>query len=106
MGADTLVGNARLDNVLVGGGGSDVLIGGAGRDLLLGGGETDVLNGDDGEDAAVGGVTRHDRTLAALLALMAEWGRTDAMNTDRTRRTTGRSPAGETTRTCSAATTR
>jgi Ca2+-binding RTX toxin-like protein len=64
--------------VLVGGAGDDVLLGGSGRDLLLGGAGADTLHGGGGDDLLIGGTTVHDGNLAALAALAAEWGRTDA----------------------------
>ena len=45
------------------------MIGGTGADLLQGGG---------GDDLIIGNGTAFDSDLTALLALMAEWGRTDA----------------------------
>jgi PKD repeat protein len=64
--------------VLSGGAGNDVLWGGGGRNLLFGGAGADVLHGGSGDDLLVGGVSTFDANLAALLALQAEWGRTDA----------------------------
>jgi Ca2+-binding RTX toxin-like protein len=77
-GNDNFTGNAS-NNLLVGGGGNDTLTGNAGQDMLFGGLGTDTLNGGDGEDVLVGGTTSHDTSLAALDALMAEWGRTDGV---------------------------
>jgi Ca2+-binding RTX toxin-like protein len=93
-GNDTLTGNA-LNNILRGGGGtnkltglggSDILVGGAGvdtleggygRDLLIGGDGKDVLNGGYDDDILIGGATFYDRYDASLLAILAEWERTD-----------------------------
>jgi Ca2+-binding RTX toxin-like protein len=78
-------GNDSLDvrgssaaNVLVGGAGADTLNGGLGRDILLGGAGVDTLRGGLGEDVLIGNSTIHDDHLDALLALLAEWSRTDA----------------------------
>ena len=56
---------------------ADILRGGAGRDLIIGGAGGDSLYGDSGEDVLIGGSTIHDLDDAALLAMMAEWGRED-----------------------------
>jgi hypothetical protein len=45
---------------------------------LVGGQGADVLHGDGGDDILIGGTTDYDSNLAALDAIMAEWGRTDA----------------------------
>src|SRR5262249_54445050 len=63
---------------LEGGAGADTLQAGSGRDLLVGGLGADVLHGNGGDDLLIGGTTDHDSNLAALNAVMAEWGRTDA----------------------------
>jgi Ca2+-binding RTX toxin-like protein len=77
-GNDTLdARGSSANNVLVGGAGNDALYGGLGRDILLGGQGTDTLRGGHGEDVLVGSATAHDSSLPALMALMAEWGRTD-----------------------------
>jgi PKD repeat protein len=87
-GTDTLnVAGSSANNVLIGGAGSDKLIGGLGRDLLIGGGGVDQLTAGSGDDILIGGSTSYDleaagmtgdAKLAALTAIMAEWGRTDA----------------------------
>ncbi len=64
-------------NVLVGGSGNDLLIGGGGRDILIGGGGADTLRAGAGGDVLIGGQTAYDSTPAALVALAAEWARTD-----------------------------
>lgn len=66
------------NNVLVGGAGNDVLIGGFGRDLLIGGSGADTLRAGSGGAILIGGTTDYDTNLQALLAIMREWGRTDA----------------------------
>jgi Ca2+-binding RTX toxin-like protein len=93
-------GNDSLDargssgkNVIVGEAGNDTLYGGTGRDILIGGAGTDTLRGGQGEDLLVGNSTAHDNLLAALFALMAEWGRTDADYATRAQRITG-TPGG------------
>jgi Ca2+-binding RTX toxin-like protein len=69
---------SSANNVLEGGAGNDTLKGGSGRDLLVGGTGADVLHGNGGGDILIGGTTDYDSNLAALGAVMAEWGRTDA----------------------------
>jgi VCBS repeat-containing protein len=77
-GNDTLdARGSSANNVLVGGAGNDIIYGGLGRDILLGGLGADTLRGGQGEDLLVGTATAHDNHLPAVLALMAEWGRTD-----------------------------
>ncbi len=85
-GADVLIGDAAA-NVLTGNGGNDVLTGGAGddtlhgdagRDVLIGGNGADSIFGGSGDDILVAGRTSFDSSVTDLLALMAEWGRTDA----------------------------
>jgi Ca2+-binding RTX toxin-like protein len=69
--------------VLLGDTGNDTLIGGSGRDLLLGGSGASRLEATSMEDIVVAGTSAYDltvpstQTLAALDAIMAEWGRTD-----------------------------
>ena len=70
-----VIGSAGND-ILVGNGGN-VLSGGAGRDLLIAGAFASILDGGDDEDLLIGGTTDYDRNAAALLAIMAEWKRTD-----------------------------
>lgn len=72
--ASTVTGPA----VLSGEAGNDVLWGGSGRNVLLGGIGADELHGGADEDLLVGAATSHDADLPALLALLAEWSRTDA----------------------------
>jgi Ca2+-binding RTX toxin-like protein len=77
-GNDTLsVAGSSANNVLVGGTGNNMLIGGSGRDILIGGGGSDVLRAGSGDDILIGGTTAYNGNLQALLAIMAEWGRTD-----------------------------
>lgn len=77
-GGDTIdARGSSASNALVGGAGDDVLYGGSGRDLLIGGGDADTLYAGSGGDILIGGATDYDANLAALDAIMAEWGRTD-----------------------------
>ncbi|MGH7137399.1 MAG: hypothetical protein ACREHD_16770, partial [Pirellulales bacterium] len=77
-GGDTIdARGSSANNVLVGGSGDDVLYGGHGRNLLIGGGGADTLSGGNGDDILIGGATDYGSNLAALDAIMAEWGRTD-----------------------------
>jgi Ca2+-binding RTX toxin-like protein len=64
-------------NVLVGGPGGSALTGGAGRDILIGGGAAATLTAGSGDDILIAGTTRYNNKLAALAAIMTEWGRTD-----------------------------
>ncbi len=80
---------SSANNVLVGGAGNDGLYGGGGRDLLIGGLGADTLRGSYGGAILVGGPTDHDTNVAALLALMKEWGRTDANYTTRVKHLSG-----------------
>jgi hypothetical protein len=85
-GNDILIGDAN-DNVLTGNGGNDILVGGAGNDtlyggdgrnLLIGGTGSDLLYGGSGDDLLIGGTTSFDANVAALQAILTEWGRADA----------------------------
>jgi RHS repeat-associated protein len=77
-GMNTLsVAGSSANNVLVGGAGKNVLTGGAGRDILIGAGGSSTLQAGTGDDILVAGSTIYDANLAALLALMAEWGSAD-----------------------------
>jgi Ca2+-binding RTX toxin-like protein len=77
-GNDTLnaSGSAAV-NVLLGGAGNDNLTGGLGRDVLIGGLGRDRLSGGGGDDLLIGGGTLYDDNVPALLAIAAEWARTD-----------------------------
>ena len=72
-GGDVLIGGSKND-VLIGGDGNDSLTGGGGRDLLIGGANQDTLRGEAGDDILIGGTTDHSGNIAALNAIMAEWG--------------------------------
>src|SRR5207302_5325888 len=91
-GNDTLdAGGSTANNVLVGGAGADALTGGTGRDLLIGGLGADTLRGGGGDDILIGGYTDYDANVQALLAVMKEWGRTDATYNTRVNHLSGTS---------------
>ena len=71
------------DDVLVGGEGKDKLQGGRGRDILLGGAGKDDLKGGHGDDILVGDIYENENNRASLLAIAAEWFRTDLSYADR-----------------------
>jgi Ca2+-binding RTX toxin-like protein len=50
---------------------------GSGVSILIGGLGSDTLNGTHGTDILIGDDTVYDANSTALLALVAEWGRTD-----------------------------
>ena len=91
--ADTITGNT-LNNVLVGGAGNDILSGGAGADILIGGTGADTLTGGTGEDLLLGASFTKQATVAAIDALMAEWGRTDLAYSGRINHLTGATSGG------------
>jgi uncharacterized delta-60 repeat protein len=94
-GNDTLdARGSAADDILVGGAGSDLLYGGTARNLLIGGAGTDTLKGGGGDDILIGGATLFDSNLAALNAIMAEWGRTDLSYETRLAQLDGAAPAG------------
>jgi hypothetical protein len=68
---------ATTPDVLVGGTGHSTLTGGSGRDILIGGGGPASLVAGGGDDILIGGSTVYDANVAALLALVQEWGRMD-----------------------------
>jgi hypothetical protein len=71
-----LTGNS-LGNILVGGSGANTITGGSGRSLLIGGKGKDTIKGGSGDDILISGYTDYDDNNAALMAVFAEWGRTD-----------------------------
>src|SRR5262249_113614 len=75
-GDDKLVGGPG-DDILLGEAGDDSLVGSDGRDRLLGGSGADRLVASSNDDILIGGTTAHDKNTAALLAIQAEWLRTD-----------------------------
>lgn len=95
-GDDSLnAGGSSANNVLVVGAGGDNLQGGSGRDLLIGGLGADGLRGGDGDDILIGGSTDYDANLPALLAVLKEWGRTDANYTTRVKHLQGSLSGGQ-----------
>ncbi len=75
-GSDALYAGAG-GGVLLGGAGNDVLSAGAGRAVLIGGAGVDFLFGGAGDDLLIHGATAYDASTAALLAVLAEWQRSD-----------------------------
>jgi hypothetical protein len=75
-GNDTLTGNDQ-QNILIGGAGDDTLTAGNGRSLLIGGSGKDKVIGAAFNDIVIGGSTTFDADHAALIAVLAEWARTD-----------------------------
>jgi hypothetical protein len=75
---------SAANNVLTGHGNNELLTGGHGRDLLIAGTGAATLNAGSGDDILIGGSTNYDiasssgltydKQLAALDAIMAEWG--------------------------------
>jgi hypothetical protein len=83
--ADTMTGSAA-GGILIGGAGNDTISAGAGRAILIGDTGADTLNAGTNGDILIGGTTTYDLpTLnqAALLAVLAEWQRTDVNYTTR-----------------------
>jgi hypothetical protein len=84
------VAGSTANNVVIGGGGTNQITGGLGRDLLIAGLGASKLFAGSGGDILIGGWTDYDLTstamtydkkLAALEAIMAEWGSTDSYMT-------------------------
>jgi hypothetical protein len=81
---------SAANNVLSGHGTNEILTGGQGRDLMIGGTGAATLNAGVQDDILIGGWTNwdisstgvtYDQKLAALYAIMAEWGSTDSYAT-------------------------
>jgi hypothetical protein len=72
-----VIGSASGNDILVGNGAGNRLTGGQGRNLLIAGSGAGTLVGGPDSDILVGGATPYDKNVAALDAVMAEWGRTD-----------------------------
>jgi hypothetical protein len=81
---------SAANNVLTGHGSNEVLTGGQGRDLLIAGTGAATLNAGLGDDVLIGGWTNYDlsssaltydQKLAALDAIMAEWGSAHSYST-------------------------
>jgi hypothetical protein len=89
-GNDTLdASGSTANNILVGGAGNEAFFGGSGRSLLIGGAGADTLRAGSGDAILIGGYTSYDGNVPALLALMKEWGRTDANYTTRVKHLNG-----------------
>jgi hypothetical protein len=83
-GSNTLsAAGSSASNVLIGGTGTSTLTGGSGRDILFGGGGAAALHAGSGGDILIAGTTVFDANVAALLALIQEWGRADISYTQR-----------------------
>jgi parallel beta-helix repeat protein len=91
--SSTNTGNV-LVNVLVGGGGANSFLGGLGRDVMIGGAGPSTLRAGSGGDILIGGTTSYDNNVAALGAVLAEWGRTDADYATRIAHLTGTTGGG------------
>jgi hypothetical protein len=94
-GNDTLdAGGSTGNNALVGGAGNETLLGGSGRDLLIGGNGADTLRAGSGGAVLIGGYTDYDANTSAVLALLREWGRTDADYNTRVKHLNGTQSGG------------
>src|SRR5262249_56770264 len=58
-------------------------LGGSGNDILIGGLGNDTLQGNGGDDVLIGGTTSYDANVAALCAVLREWGRSDVSYSSR-----------------------
>jgi Bacterial Ig-like domain (group 3) len=76
-------------NVLLGSAGNDDLRAGSGATLLIGGLGADRLEAASGNAILIGGSTTYDPKLADLLAIVAEWARTDVTYDTRVAHLTG-----------------
>ena len=63
---------------LIPGANNSLKLGGTGSNLLIGGRGADTLVGNDGDDILISGFSDYSASPAALDAVLAEWGRTDA----------------------------
>lgn len=93
--ADWLYGDDQA-NILRGNGGDDIIDGRGGRDFLIGGSGSDTIYGGGGDDLIVGGLVEYDenRNDPALLAILAEWVRTDIGYAKRAKRIRGLDNSG------------
>jgi hypothetical protein len=73
---NVLTGDAQ-GNILIGGPSTNVLTGGSGRSILIGGGGPSTITGGSGDDILIGGTVSFATRNAALMAILAEWQRTD-----------------------------
>ncbi|MCA9209401.1 MAG: hypothetical protein KDA55_13645, partial [Planctomycetales bacterium] len=80
------------DDALSGGEGNDDIYGGRGNDLLIGGLGRDWLSGERDDDLLVAMRWTGEEDEAALLAVLAEWTRTDASYADKLDHLTGVAP--------------
>jgi uncharacterized delta-60 repeat protein len=93
QGNDVLQGGGGT-NIIVGGMGTNSLIGGTGRNVLIAGLGSGTLRGGSNDDILIGGRTAFDANIQALLAIMAEWSRTDANYVTRISHLSGTNPGG------------
>jgi hypothetical protein len=79
-GGSLLIGNGQ-GNILIGGTGADTLLGGSGASILIGDKGSDTVTGGSGSDILIGDYTSYDAMTTAnekaLMAILAEWQRTD-----------------------------
>jgi hypothetical protein len=81
-------------DILVGATGPVTLIGGAGPSLLIGGVGSATLQGGKAGDLLIGEATSFDANIAALVAILAEWSRTDLSYQQRIDHLRGITPGG------------
>jgi hypothetical protein len=83
-GNDMLTGGAS-GGILIGGAGTDTITAGTGRSILIGDAGSDQLTAGASGDILIGGSTSYDApaSRAALVAVLAEWQRTDINYTSR-----------------------
>jgi hypothetical protein len=83
--ATSLAGFRRIQNVKGGASGNDILVGnggnslvgGGGRNILIAGASPSALIGGPDDDILIAGTTNYDTNRTALMAIMAQWSRTD-----------------------------
>ncbi|HKA06066.1 MAG TPA: PKD domain-containing protein, partial [Gemmataceae bacterium] len=92
-GNDILTAGGGL-SVLLGEDGNDTLQAGHARTILIGGAGADTLVGGGEEDLLIAATTIFDHNVAALNAVMTEWGRVDATYTTRVLHLTGGASGG------------
>jgi PKD repeat protein len=93
-GGDAHIEGGGGSTVIVGGGGNDHLEGGDARSIVIGGKGKDHIEGDSNSDILVGGWTNYDNNLTALMAILAEWTRTDETYAQRVAHITGAATGG------------
>jgi hypothetical protein len=89
-----LTGSDVAPCILVGGSSADVLTAGTARSILIGGGGADALTWGTADDILIGGTTSYDSNLAALDAILGEWGSTDDFQTRVNKLRAGVGPGG------------